>query len=118
MRSQCMARSAAHPLAAEMGVARSELKTFRCRMRASGTTSIIECLAPSAEAAAWVVVKHALERQRAPWVQVVVAEWSGVLGEFIDPGNALIITPRDLPPPGTDRVVFSRAEFVSEARTR
>lgn len=90
----------------------SGLKTYRCRMRASGRTTTIECVAPSAEAAAYVVARLGLRDQRDHWVQVVVEEWSGALGGFIDPGNVLIVSERDGPPAGADRVVFSRAEYA------
>ena len=94
------------------------LKTFRCRMRAKGATTIIECVAPSAQAAAYVVARQGLDGNRASWVQVVVAEWSGFLGEFIDPGNALIVSSRDAPPDGVDLVVFSRAKFEADKSGR
>jgi hypothetical protein len=67
-------------------------------------------VAPSAEAAAFVVAQRGLI-DGASWVQVVVAEWSGALGEFIEPGNALIFSRGDTAPPGADLVVISRAEF-------
>ena len=95
-------------------VAVSGLKTFRCRMRASGSTITIECVAPSAEAAAYVVARHGLHGNKAPWVQIVVAQWSGVLGEFVDPGNAIIVSRSDTLPDGADRVVFSSAEYVAD----
>jgi hypothetical protein len=88
------------------GVAGSGLKTFRCRVRASGCTTTIECVAPSAKAAAYVVARPGLEDDRVPWVQVVVAEWSGVLGEYIDPGNALIVAASDSAPEGAELVVL------------
>jgi hypothetical protein len=95
-----------------MGAARFSLKVFRCRMRAMGATSTIECIGPSAEAAAYVVGRQGLQGNRAPWVQIVVAEWSGVLGEFVDPGNAVMVSQDDEPPAGADLVVFSRVEFT------
>jgi hypothetical protein len=96
-------------------VAGSGLKTYRCRIRASGSTTTIECVAPSPEAAAYVVAKLALGDQRDPWIQVVVEEWSGALGEFIDPGKVLIVSARDDPPAGVDRVFFSRAEYAVDS---
>jgi hypothetical protein len=95
-----------------MGAAGSRLKVFRCRMRAMDATTTVECIAPSAEAAAYVVARHGLQGSRAPWVQVVVAEWSGVLGEFVDPGNAMMISQGDAPAAGAEFVVLSRAEFT------
>lgn len=79
-----------------------------------GATSTIECIAPSAEAAAFVVGMQGLQGNRANWVQVVVAEWSGVLCEFIDPGNAWMISHAGVPPAGTELVVFSRAEYTAD----
>ena len=70
----------------------------------------MDCIAPSAEAAGFVVARPGLTDGVA-WVQVVVAEWSGILGQFIEPGNALIFSPGDTAPPGADLVVISRAEF-------
>jgi hypothetical protein len=93
-------------------VSGSALKTYRCRMRAAGRTVTIECVAPSAEAAAHVVARLGLSDRRDPWIQVVVEEWSGALGGFIDPGNVLIVSERDAPPVGVDRVVLSRAEYA------
>ena len=79
-----------------------------------GATSTVECIGPSAEAAAYVVGRQGLQGNRASWVQVVVAEWSGVLGEFVDPGNAVMVSQDDEPPAGADLVVFSRVEFTAD----
>jgi hypothetical protein len=101
-----------------MGAASFRLKIFRCRMRAMGATSTVECIGPSPEAAAYVVGQQGLQGNRTPWVQVVVAEWSGVLGEFVDPGNALMVSHTDAPPAGAELVVFSRVEFTADPPQR
>ena len=94
----------------------SALKTFRCRVRALALTTTIECVAPSAEAAAHAVVQHGFATDPARWIQVAVAEWSGVLGEFIDPANVIIVARGAPPPPGADRVVFSSVRSVRNDR--
>lgn len=82
------------------------LKTFRCRVRASGCTTTLQCLAPTAQAAAYVIARNAMQSDGAPWIQIVVSEWSGVLGEFIAPPNAIIISAGEAPPIGVESVVF------------
>ena len=82
------------------------LKTFRCRVRASGCTTTIDCLAPSAQAAAHVIAAQTLNDDGPAWIQVVVSEWSTALAEYIEPHNTIIIKAGDLPPPGTSQVVF------------
>jgi hypothetical protein len=83
------------------------LKTYKCRVRTGGYTLTLQCLAPNPLAAAFAIVRRAKENDSAPWHQVVVSEWSSVLGQFIDPRNAIVITADDLPPEGHDRVVFA-----------
>jgi hypothetical protein len=85
------------------------LKTFKCRVRAGGYTLTLECLAPSPLAAAYAMVERARRTDTAPWHQVVVSEWSGVLGEYIEPRNAIVINAGDPPPEGCDQVVFHPA---------
>jgi hypothetical protein len=82
------------------------LKTFRCRVRAAGCTMELECLAPSAEAAAHAVVQRVRRMDGAPWHQVVASEWSGPLGEYLVPDNAIIVAAEDPSPEGADLVVF------------
>jgi hypothetical protein len=82
------------------------LKTFRCRVRASGCTTTVECLAPTAAAAAWVIAREGLHDDGAPWVQVAVSEWSPALADYIVPDNVIIVSPGDLAPEGVDQVVF------------
>jgi hypothetical protein len=81
------------------------LKTFRCRVRASGCTTTIDCLAPSAHAAAHVIAAQSLQDGPA-WIQVVVSEWSTALAKYIEPHNTIIIAAGDPPPPGASQVVF------------
>ena len=88
----------------------SGLRTFRCRVRARGSLAAVECVAPSAQAAAYAVALPGLTGGT-EWVQVVVAEWSGVLGEFIEPGDALIVSRHHATPDGTDSVVISRIDL-------
>jgi hypothetical protein len=92
-----------------MGVEFGTLKTFRCRVRALGCTMIIDCLAPSARAAAHVIASQGLQDDATPWVQVVVSEWSGVLGKYVEPHNVMVIATGDPAPPGTERVVVCGA---------
>jgi hypothetical protein len=82
------------------------LKTFRCRVRASGCTTTIECMAPTAYAAAYVVAAQGLQDDGAKWVQVIVSEWSSALAAYQEPENAIIVAPGDPPPPGVGQVVF------------
>jgi len=89
------------------------LKTFRCRVRASGCTTTIDCLAPSAQAAAHVIAAQSLQDTAeslpggAPaWIQVVVSEWSAALGGYVEPHNVIIVAADDPPPPGAGQVVF------------
>ena len=84
----------------------SSLKTFRCRVRASGCTTTIDCLAPSAHAAAHVIAAQTLQDDGPAWIQVVVSEWSAALAEYIEPHNTIIIKAGDAPPPGAGQVVF------------
>jgi hypothetical protein len=88
------------------GVEGRRLKTFRCRVRAAGCTTTIDCLAPSADAAAYVIAAQTLQDQGPAWIQVVVSEWSSALAEYIEPHNTIIVKAGDLPPPGTSQVVF------------
>lgn len=83
-----------------------KLKTFRCLVRASGCTTTIDCLAPTAAAAAYVIASQGLRDDGAPWIQVTVSEWSSALGAYVEPQNAYIVAPDDPPPPGVGRVVF------------
>jgi hypothetical protein len=82
------------------------LKTFRCRVRASGRTTTVECLAPTEAAAAWVIAREGLHDDGAPWVQVAVSEWSPALADYVVPDNVIIVAPDDLAPEGVDQVVF------------
>ena len=88
------------------------LKTFRCRVRLWGRTVVAECLAPTAAAAGYAMCRPELEAQDAPWVQVVVSEWSGVLGEYLEPANVLIFATGDAAPEGAGDVVFTGALSV------
>jgi hypothetical protein len=88
------------------GVEGSKLKTFRCLVRASGYTTAIDCLAPTAAAAAYVIACQGLQDDGAPWVQVTVSEWSSALGAYVEPKNVIIVAPDDPAPPGVGRVVF------------
>ena len=83
------------------------LKTFRCRVRASGCTMTLDCLAPSPLAAAYAAVQQVRQEDPAPWHQVVACEWNGVLGEFVTPANAIVVAAADTPPPGSEEVIFS-----------
>ena len=87
-------------------MAGSGLKTLRCRVRISGRTVTFECLAPTAGAAGYVIARQAFDDRDVLWVQVVVSEWSGVLGEFIEPKNAIVFTRNDPVPDGADHVVL------------
>ncbi|HEY2027577.1 MAG TPA: hypothetical protein VGH20_00080 [Myxococcales bacterium] len=82
------------------------LKTFRCRVRAGGYTLTLQCLAPSAHAAAYAVVERVRQRDQSPWHQVVASEWSSVIGEWVVPANAIVISASDPAPEGADRVVL------------
>jgi hypothetical protein len=93
------------------------LKTFRCRVRAGGYTLTLQCLAPNPQAAAYVIVQRARETDNASWHQVVVCEWSSVLGEFIEPRNAIVFAAGDPPPDGHERVVLA-AVHVKDGRVR
>ena len=91
----------------------TRLKTFRCRVRASGCTTTIDCLAPSAHAAAHVIAAQSLQdaaqslKDDSPaWIQVVVSEWSSAVGGYIEPHNVIIVAAGDPPPPGAGQVVF------------
>lgn len=83
-----------------------ELKIFRCRFRAGGRTTTVECVAPTAEDAAYVVGTQALQDGNDTWVQVVVSQWLAVLGQYVDPANATMVTRGDPPPPGAGHVVL------------
>jgi hypothetical protein len=87
-------------------VKRKGLKTLRCRVRASGRTTTVECLAPSALAAAWVIANQGLQDDGAPWIQVAVSEWSDALADYVTPDNVIMVSGRDPAPPGADEVVF------------
>ena len=87
-------------------MAGSGLKTFRCRVRISGRTVTFECLAPTASLAGYVSAHQAFADRNVPWVQVVVSEWSSVLGEFVEPKNAIVFTHNDPVPDGADHVVL------------
>ena len=91
----------------EVGVAGSGFNTYRCRVRASGSTITLECIAPSPAAAAYATAREELKTGVAPWVQVTVAEWSGALGEFIEPENVVIFSREDPPPPGAVDVILT-----------
>jgi len=84
----------------------SRLKTFRCRVRAAGCTTTIDCLAPSAHAAAHVIAAQSLADDGPAWIQVVVSEWSSAVGGYIEPHNVIIVAAGDPPPPGAGQVVF------------
>jgi hypothetical protein len=84
----------------------TRLKTFRCRVRASGCTTTIDCLAPSAHAAAHVIAAQTLQDDGPAWIQVVVSEWSTALAQYIEPHNTIIVAAGDPPPPGASQVVF------------
>lgn len=92
------------------------LKTFRCRVRLWGRTVVAECLAPSAAAAGYAMCRPELEAKSAPWVQVVVSEWSGVLGEYLEPANVLIFSSDDAAPEGAGEVVFTSASHRRQPR--
>ncbi|HEY6908269.1 MAG TPA: hypothetical protein VI356_02800 [Myxococcales bacterium] len=95
-------------------VAAWRLKTFRCRVRLRRRTVVAECLAPTAAAAGYAICRQELEAKSVPWVQVVVSEWSGVLGEFIEPENVLIFSSGDAAPEGAGDVVFTSASHRRE----
>lgn len=84
----------------------AELGTFRCRVRASGRTATFECLAPSSLAAAYAVGIRALQEDDAPWVQVVVSQWSRALGTYLVDPNAVVVSRGESAPPDADQVVF------------
>jgi hypothetical protein len=92
------------------------LKTFRCRMRLWGRTVAAECVAPTAAAAGYAMCRQELESKNAPWVQVVVSEWSGILGEFLEPANVLIFASNDEAPDGAAEVVFTSASHRRHPR--
>ena len=75
-------------------------------MRVADRTRTVECLAPTAVAAGYVVARAAFGDREVPWVQVVASEWSGILGEFVEPRNALVFTPDDPEPEGAAHVVM------------
>jgi hypothetical protein len=82
------------------------LRMFQCRVRAGGSTLTLECLAPSAVAAAHAVVGRVRQTDDAPWHQVVACEWSPVLGEYLVPVNAIIVAAEDPLAEGADQVIF------------
>lgn len=84
----------------------AELKAFQCRVRAAGYTLTLQCLAPSAQAAAYAVVQRVRQKDHAPWHQVVASQWSPALGEWVVPANAIVISAGDVPPAGADRVIL------------
>jgi hypothetical protein len=84
----------------------SKLKTFRCLVRASGCTTAIDCLAPTAAAAAYVIASQGLHDDGAPWIQVTVSEWSSELGGYVEPQNVIVVAADDPVPNGVSRVVF------------
>jgi hypothetical protein len=86
---------------------RQGLKTYRCRVRASGQTLTVHCLAPTPLAAAYAVAKRVRRVDQAPWHQVVASEWNALLGQYIVPANAIVFAADDLPPLGHDCVVFA-----------
>jgi len=90
------------------------LKTFRCRVRAAGRTTTVECLAPTALAAAWVLSREGLQDDGVPWIQVAVSEWSETLADYVMPDNVIIVAPTDPAPQGADQVVFY--SITSEGR--
>lgn len=100
------------------------LKMFRCRFRAGGRTTSIECLAPSAQDAAYVVGSEALKDAaealgdaHATWVQVVVSQWMVAVGAYVDPANAIMITRDDPAPPGASRVILQkRVSFEADGQ--
>jgi hypothetical protein len=92
------------------------LRIFRCRVRLRGRTVVAECLAPTPAAAGYAMCRPELEAKNAPWVQVVVSEWSGVLGEYLEPANALIFSAGDAPPEGAGEVVFTSASHRRHPR--
>ena len=93
------------------------LKTFRCRVRASGCTTTVECLAPTAAAAAWVIAREGLHDEGVSWVQVAVSEWSPALADYIVPDNVIIVAPADPAPEGADQVVFYSLTSEGKAPT-
>ncbi len=92
------------------------LKTFRCRVRLWGRTVAAECLARTAAAAGYAMCRQELESRNAPWVQVAVSEWSGVLGEYLEPANVLIFALDDQEPEGAREVVFTSANHRRHPR--
>lgn len=82
------------------------LKPFNCRVRCAGYTLTLQCLAPNAHAAAYVVVQRVRQKDQSPWHQVVASQWSPVLGEWVVPANAIVIAAADAPPAGADRVIL------------
>jgi hypothetical protein len=89
----------------------SRLNMYRCRVRSAGETLTVECLAMTPAAAAYGVAREELRSGRVLWVQVAVSEWSGALGEYIEPENVLIFAPSDTPPQGVDDVIFTSSKY-------
>jgi hypothetical protein len=92
------------------------LKTFRCRVRATGYTLTFDCLSPNALAAAYAVVQRVRAIDPVHWHQVVASEWNAMLGEYVVPANAIIVAADDAPPSGYDRVVFASPEPPQDVR--
>jgi hypothetical protein len=92
------------------------LRMFQCRVRAGGSTLTVECLAPSALAAAHAVVVRVRQTDDAPWHQVVACEWSPVIGEYLVPVNAIIVAAEDPPAEGADHVIFAADAGGDEQR--
>jgi hypothetical protein len=86
----------------------AHVTTFRCRLRSSRRTITVDSVAPNARAAAYAAARSELQSGAVPWVQVSVSEWSGALGEFIEPPNVLIFARDEPPPTGADQVVVAR----------
>ena len=92
----------------------SGLKTFRCRVRISGRTMTVEALAPTGLAAGYAIARPAFAAGEVPWVQVVVSEWSSLLGEFVEPHNAIVFARDDPAPGGADQVVLIGVADIDE----
>jgi hypothetical protein len=105
-------------MGAGMDLVGSELANFRCRVRTAGCTISIDCLAPSALAAAHVVGMQALQEDPAPWVQVVVSRWSAELREYVAGENAVVVTREDRSPAGAATVVFLSSNVVALHKPR
>jgi hypothetical protein len=75
------------------------LKTFRCHLRRLGQPVALDCLAPTAEAAAFVAVQSLGEVPA--WIQVEVREWIPLLREHKS-SKVVTVEPLSPPPHGAD----------------